>query len=407
MASNVGPTEAHEFYGDGANAAAVATDLSGNANCTAGAGEWIYQSAFSPGEPCTVMVSADCNIGTDPAGYLFARYSGTTRMGIRSNGNGNLQFILSNVVSQTIGIPRGVGVYEVIVHWAMMDDPLNAGQSRSQVRVWDGTNTTFLDGVDWTHTTPSVAGTDLIWGAQVVGGTNTTGATLLGAGYLLHATSPLNVLRDRVTAAAAPTLTGDATIELPVPDFASGIGDQGRLAGPTHYTAAGALDADRLLMVSPLVNKQWEDADSINFTALGASPWFALSPDGTSALGIPFLFRRPVPSTVDQVKVRVFIAGGSSLGSNVTVDVTAWSFSRNPVVAGDPLVSDSDTQSFGPVNDTTSGNAGRWLEFDPITIAREDNEGFSWFGVSIEFTAGGGPNSDFTVRSITVEALRT
>lgn len=406
MPSNIGATEHHAFYGTGSGAAAVAVDQSGNADCTAGA-TWIYQTAFAEADPCTIMVAADVDIGTDPAGYLFARYSGTTRQGIRSDGNGGLQFVVSNAIAQTLSIPRGIGVYELIVHWAMGDDPLNAGQSRSMVRVWRGDTGALIDGIDWTHATPSLAGTDLIWGAQVTNGTNGTGATLTGAGYLLHETSELQVLRDRVTSAAAPTLVGDTAMEVPMPDLQTVFGEQDSAAGPTHWVAAGALEQNTLLNVGPLVNKQWEDPDAVLWSTMQADPWWTVAPDGASYLGIPWAWRRPVPKSVNKLRCRAYVrTTENSVDTNNSLTLRVWSCNRNPGVdAALPLEPYSVSATLANVNDAIGPDPGRWLEFDTLRISRTPNQRNTWLAVSAEVTGSSANTQDVEIHAVVIEPI--
>ncbi len=298
MPSNIGATEHHQFYGHGVGAAAVAVDLSGNANMTAGT-DHIYQAAFGYGADCTVMVAIDLESGVTPAGHIFSRYgAGRTMQAIRYDGATGLQLILNDdPPSHTITIPSDG---EIVVSWSMTSDPLDPTNVRSEVRAWDADTGNFSDGVSWTHPEPpGLAGADIIWGAQVTAGTNSTGGTLQGAGFLLHGAGSVQVHRDRVSAAAAPTITGDTAMESTIPDVGSGFGDQDTPAGPTHYIGADAVVANHLLLVSPLVNAQWASPQAIPWTAMQASPWWTLSPDGSSYMGIPWVWRRPVPQVVN------------------------------------------------------------------------------------------------------------
>lgn len=406
MPSNIGATEHHQFYGTGNGAAAVAVDQSGNADCTAGA-TWIYQSSFSEGGPCTIMVSAFVIPGTDPAGYLFARYSGTTRQGIRSDGSGGLQLIVGNVVSQTITIPSGVGEYELVVHWSTAPDPLNLGQERSSVRAWDADSGAFLDGIDWTHDRLEIAGTDLVYGAQVTAGTNGTGVALTGAGYLLHETSELQVLRDRVTEAAAPTLVGDTAMEVPMPDLQTVFGEQDSAAGPTHWIAGGVLEQNTLLNVGPLVNKQWEDPVPVFWSGMQAGAWHTQAPDGSSYLGIPWLWRRPVPKSVNKLRCRIYFRSSEdSLNTNNTVSMTLWSCNRNPGVDTEqPLETYSVTESFGPVNDQPTASPGRWIDFDTLRISRTPNQANTWLALSFEITGSSAATQNVEVYAVIIEPI--
>ncbi len=401
MTSNTGATEHHEFYGDGANAAAVAVDLSGNGNCTAGA-TWIYQAAFSSGDPCTVMVDIEIE-ASDPAGYVFARYSGTTRQGVRWNGASSFQIVVSNAVVHTLSaLTSG----RFIIHWSMAADPLNSGSMRSEVRIWDHATSAFLSGISWTHADPSIGATDIIWGAQVTAGTNGTGGTLRGAGYLLHDTSELQVYRDRMTSAAAPTLVGDTAMEVPMPDWSSNFGEQGEPAGPTHYVGAAAVAENHLLLASPLVNIQWNDPDETRYSTMATDAWWMAPPSGDGYMGIPWLWRRPVPRTVNKMRVRAFVHSGRSSGAaENTVYLTAWSCSRNPGIDSETLLASySDTQSFGPVNDTLSGSPGRWVTFDTIRLARDEDD-FTWLLFSVEVTGPSSGTQNVTIISASMEPI--
>lgn len=402
---NIGATEHHIFYGDdstGSSLASLAVDDSGNGDFTVGT-DCIYSSSFASGDPCTIMVHFGIEFGSNPAGYIFNRYSGSTLMGIRYNGGSVIQLLISGSVAESLTVPSS-GEYRVVIHWSMTDDPVNSGSKRSQVRAWVATSGDLIDGVDFTHSDPSVAGSDCIFGAQVTGGTNSAQVNWYGAGYLLHAIAPVQVRRDRIHENSAPTLTGDTAMEVPMPDWSSGFGEQDRSAGPTHWIGARAIAQNQLILVSPLVNKQWNSPSDITWTSLSSSAWWTLSPDGSSYLGLPFVWRRPVPKTVNYVLPRVFIQAGAGTGT-VTVDVTAWSHNRNPGIDDEePLVGYSQTESFGPVNDTTGGNEGRWLTFDPVRISRDQTGLWSWFSISVEMSYTGS-DPRFEIRSVSFEPI--
>lgn len=405
MPSNIGATEHHQFYGTGSGAAAVAVDQSGNGNCTAGA-TWIYQSSFSHGEPYTVMVAAEFRPAGVAAGYLFARYNGTTLQGIRNNGSGGIQLLINNVVEQTVSVSTGIGTYEMVIHWSMADDPVS-GRMRSSVRIWNGTAGTFIDGIDWTHDDPNVSGSDIIWNAQVTGGTNGGGATLTGAGVLLHETSEIQVLRDRITEAAAPTLEGDTAMQVPMPDLQTVFGAQDSAAGPTHWAAAGALEQNTLLNVGPLVNKQWEDPDAVLWSTIQNDAWWAPAPDGDSYLGIPWFWRRPVPKSVNKLRCRLYFRSEeNSVVTNNSLTFRVWSCNRNPgVEAALPLESFSVSETFGPVNDAIGPDAGRWIEFDTLRIARTPNQANTWLAVSVEITGSSANTQDVEIHAVTIEPI--
>lgn len=404
MPSNIGATEHHGFYGHSSagDTSELATDLSGTSDFTDGS-TWIYHSSFSPGTPCTVMLEFRIEWGASPAGYLFSRYSGTTRQGIRYNGTTGLQLLINNAVDRTLNVP-GSGSDTVTIHWATADDPLSA-RSRSQIRVWrsDGS---LIVGLDWTHNEPDTAGTDCIFGAQVTGGTNGTGSTLYGAGYLLHDTSPIQVYRDRLSEASAPTLTGETSMEVPVPSSLTVFGQQDSAAGPTHWAAAQSVAASHLLTVGPLVNRQWVAPPALIWGVIGTDPWFTLSPDGVSYLCLGWLWRRPVPRSVSRVIVRAFVRSGrSGTTTENSVTMSAWSFDRQPGIDADPPAYYTASESFGPVNDTNTGTPGRWLEFQPIRIARTSNNRNTWLGLSVRVTGASGSVQNVAVLAVTIEPI--
>jgi hypothetical protein len=406
--SNIGATEHHQFYGHSPSAvlATLATDLSGNANFTAGASYHIYRASFDYGEPYTVMVEGEVRWGSNPAGYVFSRYDGTTVQGIRYNGSTSFQLVLSNAVVQTVPMSVSEGETDTVtIHWSMDNDPVT-GNMRSQFRVWDATGA-LLGGIDWSHTAPAVSGSDIIFGAQVTAGSNSAQFSLSGAGVLLHGIEGIQVFRDRLTASAAPTTDGDLAMEVPMPDWESLFGEQDRPVGPTHWIAAGAAKQNQLLLHSPLVNRVWPSADSISESQLDALAWWTETPGGSGYIGLPFVFRRPVPKNATHVKVRAFVsAGDSNTIETVTLGVSAWSANRNPgSKSATPLEANSDTQSFGPTNDLDTGAAGRWLDFDPIRIIRDESELWTWLYLSFNFTALTGTQSFFIVRAVTMEPM--
>jgi len=401
MASNIGATEHHQFYGTGSGAAAVAVDLSGNANCTAGA-DYIYQSSFGYGVDCTVMVAITIEDGVEVAGYIFARYGGgQTLQGVRYDGSGALQLAVNNAIVHRLDLSDDG---EIVVSWSMVVDPLNASMVRSEVRIWNATTGAFDDGISWSHTEPAgLATADIIWGALATNGVASTGGTLRGAGFLLHGSGSVQVQRDRLTPAAAPTLTGETAMEHPMPSWSCNFGSQGRPAGPTHYVAAQAVAANSLMLVSPLVNVQWESPQSIPWTTMQSNAWWAEAPDGDSYMGLPWTWRRPVPQVVDHVRCRIFIETAVEGGASSTVTVTVWSCNRNPGQdSATPLTAYSVTES---VTSAAADNPGVWLDFDDLRIARTQNGERTWLTVSIEATGAGASNLSVAIHAVTIDPL--
>lgn len=407
MASNIGATEHHQFYGHRVfgTLSQLAVDQSGNANFTVGGTNRIYRTSFAYGEPYTVMVQFGIRWGINPAGYIFSRYAGTTLQGIRYNGSTGLQLIISNAVSRTLVVP-GADEADVIVHWSMASDPLASGSMRSQVRAWNS-NGSLIDGLDWTHADPNTSGSDCIFGAQVTGGSNSANADIFGAGILLHDTSEIQTRRDRISLPPAPTIDGDTAMEVPLPDDLTVFGQLDSAAGPTHWVAADAIAANNLLSVGPLVNKQWASPVPMLWGTIGTDPWFTVSPDGQSYVALPWLWRRPIPKTVNRVIVRAFVRSGrSSLTTENSVTLTAWSFSRNPGAdSPEPLAAYSQSESFGPVNDTATGNPGRWVTFESVRISRTDNQLFSWLGISVEITGASASVQDCAILAVVIEPI--
>lgn len=402
MPSNIGATEHHQFYGHGVGAAAVAVDLSGNANCTAGATH-VYQSAFGYGADCTAMVAIDLESGVTPAGYIFSRYGGgQTLQGVRYNGTTGLQLVVGNAVVHTITIPSDG---EIVVSWSMTADPLDAAAVRSEVRAWDADTGDFADGISWSHAEPAgLAAADIIWGAQVTAGTNGTAGTLQGAGFLLHGTGSVQVHRDRVSAAAAPALTGDTAMEVPMPSWSSNLGAQGRLAGPTHYVAAGSVVANHLLLASPLVNVQWDSPTAVSWSTVAFSAWWTPSPDGDSYLGLPLLWRRPVPQTVNEARCRVYVSGAYSGGSSSTLSIRVWSANRNPG-ADSPVALESYATVAQTIDSVDFDATGQWLDCGDLRLSRTASGERSWLAVSVEITGGGAGETSFAVHAVTIDPI--
>ncbi len=399
MPSNIGPTEHHQFYGTGAGSGSVRADQSGNQDASSGASH-IYIEDFAYGAPSTVMVAIRLE---GSAGYIFSRYSGTTLQGIRYDGGTELQLVIANVVAQRIDTAVGV---EIAVSWSMTQDPLSPANLRSEVRAWNVESGAFVDGMSWTHPAPAgLAGSDIIWGAQVVAGTNGTGSELRGAGYLLHGAGSVQVHRDRVSMAAAPTLTGETAMEHPMPSWSSNLGVQDRPAGPTHYLAAQAVSANKLMLVSPLVNVQWHAPTLVPWAFMQSSAWWHLAPDGDSFIGLPWTWRRPVPQMVSHVRPRVFIESGVAEGPDTTstINITVWSCNRNPGQnSAIPLTSHSVTETF---TDVAADSSGIWIDFDDLRISRTANGERTWLAVSIEASGVGAPNLGLSIHAVTIDPI--
>ena len=194
-------------------------------------------------------------------------------------------------------------------------------------------------------------------------------------------------------------------MQVPMPDLQTVFGAQDSAAGPTHWAAAGALEQNTLLNVGPLVNKQWDDPETVFWAAMQTSEWHALAPDGDSYLGIPWTWRRPVPKSVNKLRCRIYFRSSEdSLNTNNTIAFTVWSCNRNPGVEDVlPLERFSVTESFGPVNDQPTASPGRWLEFDTLRISRTPDQAETWLGLSVEVTGSTAATQNVQVYAVTSE----
>ncbi len=410
MPSNIGATEHHQFYGhdaSGSSLSTLATDQAGNANFTVGT-NCIYSSSFGYGEPCTTMVSCVIRFSMNPAGYIFSRYSGTTRQGIRYNGSTGLQLVVNNAIAHTLTVPAS-GTYSIAIHWSMSDDPVNTGSVRSEVRVWDSTADALIDGISWTHAAPSLSGSDIIFGAQVSAGTNSAQVNLTGAGYLMHEIGSIQTHRDRVTAAAAPSLVGDAAIDSCVPDYASNFGDQTTPAGPTHALAAQAVNANRLILGSPLVNLQWIDPDPVVWGEIAPLTWHADDPvDGATVMSMGWLWRRPVPGVFNYAHCRLYVVSeNASPTEENDVTLRVWSCNRNPLAnSAVPLAANYTEVVLDDINDTLSSGDGAWVDFsDLLKISRTEDGDETWLAISIDVNGATEDTQNTFIRSVVIEPM--
>jgi hypothetical protein len=63
------------------------------------------------------------------------------------------------------------------------------------------------------------------------------------------------------------------------------------------------------------------------------------------------------------------------------------------------------SDSFGPVNDLTSSNPGRWLELGIMDIVRTPNQNNTWLALSFEVTGPSATSQDVEVHAVVFDPI--
>ncbi len=313
-----------------------------------------------------------------------------------STGGGQLGVWIDSALEQTISLP-GVSATldDYAIVWTTMANPDTTGASDiqlSEVQVWN-TSTGEFDKATWTHAAIPDPGTDRVF----IAGHDTSGNgeyneairnVRIGSGRF-HTT--VEGGRDWASQGSAQSLTLDAAIEQWVPPASVGMGNDGRAVGPTAYMCSRAVRNNKLRLVGPALNINYEGRGWIDSGWGSITGDLRLTWEGTTLLR-PYLHHAPVPNGVNRCIPRVFIQQDRDITSSDTGDdetvVTVFCAERRPTSTADNdflFYQSSRTVGTDHGNGATSG---AWLDFGEMRLARNDESDVVFMiGLSLNGTA--------------------
>lgn len=412
------------------NWAALVVDDSGNGNTlTDGTTKGSLLAAAAGDFTATewnVTIRFDHNTG-DASGYIFSRQqpAGTQRMGILV-GNASatsLEFVINNAIVGTMTMP---GTYPAsggdvtVVSWSGRANPLTTGAANAthnEVRCWNETDLQ-VEGLNFSSAVISGLGTaDVVFGARHAGlATQDYGGQVHDVHYGTRFRSSTETFNDWIQTAAAPALTGDAPLEVPVPDTASGFGAEDWLAGPVYALSAAATVRNGAITLSPLVN---------TIPMYGEPPFHSGVPDparwqsdnvpNAGALDYRWVgahtYYCPVPHNCNRLKVYLHIQVTDPQSDDTLFRVYSLNAHPDSLELAIPGLESADeleyyysTITIDAAEDHGSSSlGGAWYSFDPIKIARAPGDEHTLVAIAVSADAAG---TDYRIRSVHVEPLR-
>lgn len=412
--------------------AALSVDDSGNGNTLTDGGTKGHILAASAGDftadpEFNVTLRFNHNTG-DTAGYIFSRQivGLTERMGILV-GNASttsLQFVVNNGIVGTMTMPGSFpasGGDDVLLSWSGRPNPLTTAAGNAmlnEVRCWNETDG-IVEGITFTSTIPNTLSTaDVVFGARHGAlGTQDYGGRVIDICYSTRFHSSTETYANWIATPATPTLTGEAPIEVPVPDVASGFGNEDELVGPQFALGAASAIRNGAMTLSPLVNtipmlgqgpfhsgapdpSHWR---STNVPASGADTWYWIGAHS---------YYCPVPLNCNRLKVHLQIQYDDPLGSDSEFRVYSMNAHPDSLELALPGETPADaldyyysTVTIAAATDHGNGTTGgAWYEFDPIRIARAPGDEHTMIAVAVH-PAGVGASPDYRIRAVHVEPL--
>lgn len=397
------------WFGDSATGliAELATDESQNAsNMTTGA-TWHYE--LSPATRFKVVDwTIDAVVGVDntDTGRMFRHgaLASSDLVQLRIAAGGIIEAVMSpggvatTVASLTLPSISGSD-QDYLISWSCEANPLTTGASnayRTELRAWN------LDTGEYTQTVSTHAvraapsNSNAIWWADSTAGGNPFTGTPYAGRFSTGFHHSTTVRESFVSNAATPVNYGETRKEIVVPPKSSGIGDDSHFAGPLFLRAALDTRQRDLWLAGPLVNEQfWDlvshDGDRSNSNAT----WTLLDPDlADRYLYVTYLYRRPVPPSVNKVSARVFFQQWRSDAPAAPdeVHMTLHSMSQpgplyKPTMS--PAIYERHTSASGALTyeHGSGATAGAWVELGPTNIAR-DSEGFTYLCLGFRIVDG-------------------
>lgn len=370
-------------------------------------------------------VQARVEAHTTSNGAIFARDdAGTVNLGFGFDGASGVNFVVNGSTLKTLTIaslPTSPTTDTVVIHWAGIPNPLTTGASdayHNEIRIWNEDNSNAVVGTNFTSAIPDLSTPpDTIWGAADTSGTSAYDTDVIDLAYHARFHSTTEAYRDWISAASAPTLTGDAPIEVPVPDEGSGFGRSPELVGPVHAMAAAASRRNKLLTASPLINTvmlddPWESGTTPDITQFGGTK---VPGETTWYWYGQFSYLCPIEWTYNRLKPWVHVQmNDTGTGGPYTFNCRVYSMSAHPY-ANDlsfPGIEPLDTVEYYYSEKTLAadhGNGttgGAWMDFDPTLIARMSDGEHTLIGLAIKITGGTTPSeNEFRIRALSLEPL--
>lgn len=322
-----------------------------------------------------------------------------------------LRAIASNVISVDGGSITLPGSFPADFIIALSADlnPLTTGASDAVLYTLSAWN---LD--DGSHAQDQFLGEDLSWVAGnnvfIVGASNTSGSSAYsGEIHRVRLSqgryhTPTETREDFVGRTTTQSYDGVRRRQPIVPDVDSNIGDQGEFAGPVWAMAAKAVQDSDMRLVSPLVNKHFEEIPWLDSS--NQSKYEAAALDGTHTVLGNYLWYCPCPNTINRLKARIHVQAHNAVGDPSDISLRLRSMKRPP------LSSASLLQQSGPVDefyatqivnaaDKTDVGDGQWYEFDLIPISRDP---FGGTYVALSFDSDDA-DQQWRINAVTVDGV--
>lgn len=365
-------------------------------------------------------ITIRANINEDNTGFLYCRRDADQRHALNLIAADSIRAIVNGTVEQTVALPGSFpspGGDDFVISWSGRANPLTTGASDAhynELRIWNETDG-VVAGASWTGETPSLGGADLAFGARDPAGNNSFDGEVIDIAYSTRFHSTTETHANWIATPSAPTLDGDAPIEVPTPNVDSGFGDQDWLVGPTFSLGAAGARRNGPLVLSPLLNSipmlstgtflddvpdpsRWS---SDNVPSAGADAWNWIG---------QFTYYPSAGVNFNRLKcwVHLQIDGPFADDSFLRIySMNAHPDSLELAIPGEPAA-DSLEYFHAQVTmpsaqtDGAAATGGAWYEFDPIKIARAPGDEHTLIAVAL---LAGDPTLSWRIRALHVEPL--
>lgn len=320
-------------------------------------------------------------------------------------------------------LPTSPTTHTCVVSVCGTPNPLTTGATDAfwyEMRCWNESNSNEVSGNSIAGPAIDISGSpDVVWGAQTTAGANEFTGEIIDLYYGARFHSSIEILRDWITAASAPTLTADAPIEIPVPDTSSGFASSDECVGPALSLAAASLHNNSLLTASPVVNMIPVVQTFQQGTQPDTTRWASDNVQDTDVTWYwvgAYAWYPPVGLNYNKLKCHVHLqAYDSGVSGPYTTRVRVYSMSAHPDSLDLAIPGESPAEELTYYYDTQSSSTdhgsgatgGEWLTFSSFPIARAPGEEHTFIGVAVRIVTGSGTPSEhrWRLRAVHVEPV--
>jgi hypothetical protein len=396
----------------------LAVDESQVATNMTAAATWIYEAApasrFNVLTRWTMDALVDMN-NTDTGRIWTQGGTGRWRISVAAGViSATLQIGAALVTVATLTLPGVSGSDErFLISWAAEPNPATTGASdalRTELRAWNITDGTY----DQTVTTHGARDTETgaaVWGAGSTAGASPFTGVIYACRFGTAFHHSQTVRESFLSNVAPPALLGESRREVIVPPKSTGLGDDGQLAGPLFLRAALDTRQRDLWLAGPLVNEQyWDLVDHDGDRSVSNLTWCIEDPDDANRyLYVAYLYRRPVPPSVNKVAARVFFQQYETIpGSPDDFTITLHSMSQpGPLYRPptSPATYERHVASSGIMNEEhgSGATAGEWVDIGPCNVAR-DLQGYTYLCLGFE-SRNQAANQRWRIKALTINPV--